>query len=266
MHFIILPIHHIVLGVKELDPAIREFESQGFTVSPGGEHKGGFSHNALIHFEDGSFLELFAFRKSLKVFLLKLADHLGLLKKMKARETMGHMPRFMKSLHGKEGIMDFAMLVHDIDVYKEKISFEEIGPAIPFSRIRPDGSEISWKLAFPRELNLPFLMSPYQPAQEVPQEKRRHANGAQGIRQLDIIVQNWDKHFQSFLRFLDTTPQIGREAKEPKALFALNNQQILLKSTTDAEACCIHKIRLIGSQGDQKEILLRNIRIEISGK
>ena len=189
---------------------------------------------------------------------------MGLLKKMKARETMGHMPRFMKSLHGKEGIMDFAMLVEDIEVYKEKISYEEVGPALPFSRIRPDGSEISWKLAFPQELNLPFLMSPYQPAQEVPAEKRIHANGAKGIRQLDIIVQNWDTHFQTYLRFLDTTPQIGREAKEPKALFSLKNQHILLKSTSDSKACCIHKIHLQGEQSEKKEIRQRNILIEIS--
>ena len=265
MRFIILPIHHIVLAVKDLEAAIREFESQGFTISPGGQHKGGFSHNALIHFEDGSFLELFAFRKSFKVFLLRLADRLSLLNKMKNRESMGHMPRFMKGLHGKEGIMDFAMLVEDIDAYKGKISYEKVGPAIPFSRIRPDGSEISWKLAFPQELKLPFLMSPYQPAQEVPEEKRRHANGALGIRQLDIIVQNWDTHFQSFLRFLDTTPQIGREAKEPKASFVLKNQQILLKSTSDSAACGIHKIHLRGNQEEKKEVHLRNIRIEISG-
>ncbi|MEL6251627.1 MAG: VOC family protein [Bacteroidota bacterium] len=253
----------MVLGVNDLSMAIKEFESQGFTISPGGKHQGGFSHNALIHFEDGSFLELFAFRKTFKVFLLRLADRLGFLTKMKAREKMGHMPRFMKCLHGKEGIMDFAMLVEDIDAYKEKISFEEIGPALPFSRIRPDGSEISWKLAFPVELNLPFLMSPYQPSQEVPKEKRKHKNGVQGIHQLDIVVQNWDKHFQSFLRFLDTTPQIGREAKEPKASFFLNNQYILLKSTSDAAACCIQKIHLRGTNTEKQEIHLRNIQLEI---
>ncbi|MDW3648536.1 MAG: VOC family protein [Bacteroidia bacterium] len=260
---IILPIHHIVLGVKNLSEAVAEFEAQGFTLSEGGQHQGGFSHNALIHFEDGSFLELFAFRSSLKVALLRLADRLGLLEKMKAREKMGHMPRFMKCLHGEEGIMDFAMLVHDIDKYKDRVSYEDIGPAIPFSRIRPDGSEISWKLAFPTELKLPFLMSPYQPPQEVPEDKRKHSNGALGIRQLDIIVQNWDNHFQSFLRFLDTTPQIGREAKEPKASFMINKQHILLKSTSDARFCGIHKIHLLGAQGEKKEINLRNILIDI---
>lgn len=238
----------------------------GFTLSPGGVHNGGYSHNALIHFKDGTFLELFAFRPGIKTSIIRLADKLGFLEKKKKNPKLGYMPRFMKGLHGKEGIMDFAMLLEDIDEYLGGISYRKIGPALTFSRMRPDGIELSWKLAFPEDLELPFLMSPYEPPQTVPAEKTQHKNGAIGIRQLDIAVKNWDLHFQHYLDLLKTTPQIGREAREPKARFSLKDQDIVLKSAT--EEAGIQKIYLVTEDKTAlgKEIDRRNIRIQFVGE
>ena len=54
-------LDHLVILVRDLGRAVREYEKLGFTVIPGGEHADGLTHNALICFEDGSYLELVAF-------------------------------------------------------------------------------------------------------------------------------------------------------------------------------------------------------------
>ncbi len=53
-------IDHLVIVVKDLDQAAQDYQQLGFTVVPGGQHPVG-SHNVLISFADGSYLELIAF-------------------------------------------------------------------------------------------------------------------------------------------------------------------------------------------------------------
>ncbi len=54
-------LDHLVILVRDLDRAIRDYETLGFAVTPGGEHADGLTSNALIPFKDGSYLELVAF-------------------------------------------------------------------------------------------------------------------------------------------------------------------------------------------------------------
>ncbi len=56
-------IDHVVILVKDLAQATADYTELGFTVVPGGEHSDGASHNALIAFADGSYIELFAFKR-----------------------------------------------------------------------------------------------------------------------------------------------------------------------------------------------------------
>ena len=53
-------IDHLVIVVPELEAAVATYRGLGFTVVPGGRHPIG-THNALIAFTDGSYLELIAF-------------------------------------------------------------------------------------------------------------------------------------------------------------------------------------------------------------
>src|SRR6266545_8295306 len=53
-------IDHIIIAVADLNVAVRSYRGLGFTVVPGGRHPIG-THNALISFADGSYLELIAF-------------------------------------------------------------------------------------------------------------------------------------------------------------------------------------------------------------
>jgi catechol 2,3-dioxygenase-like lactoylglutathione lyase family enzyme len=56
-----LPLDHVVILVAELERAIADYTTLGFTVQRGGTHAGGSTHNALVGFADGSYLELIAF-------------------------------------------------------------------------------------------------------------------------------------------------------------------------------------------------------------
>ena len=54
-------IDHIVILVRDLAAASAEHAKLGFTVTPGGAHRHGATHNALISFADGTYFELIAF-------------------------------------------------------------------------------------------------------------------------------------------------------------------------------------------------------------
>ena len=56
-------IDHVVILVKNLDQAVADYTQLGFNVVPGGEHTDGATHNALVAFADGSYLELIAFKR-----------------------------------------------------------------------------------------------------------------------------------------------------------------------------------------------------------
>src|SRR5689334_2853398 len=58
----IMPLHfdHAVIAVKDLDNAIQDYHDLGFTVIRGGIHSNRATKNALIVFEDGTYLELLA--------------------------------------------------------------------------------------------------------------------------------------------------------------------------------------------------------------
>src|SRR5438034_11815984 len=57
-----LSIDHVVIVVSDLASAISNYAALGFTVVPGGEHADGLTHNALIAFSDGAYIELIAFK------------------------------------------------------------------------------------------------------------------------------------------------------------------------------------------------------------
>ena len=82
-------IDHIVIVVSNLEQAAKDYEQLGFTVVPGGKHPVG-SHNALISFADGSYIEIIAFY----------------------REALDH--RWWDPLQKGERLVDFCMQTNDL--------------------------------------------------------------------------------------------------------------------------------------------------------
>src|SRR5689334_10845523 len=134
-------VDHIVILVKELEAAVRDYTELGFTVVPGGEHTGGASHNALVAFADGSYLELIAFKRG-------APEH-----------------RWWRFAALGEGIIDFALLPDNIEediaaIHRRGLPF--LGPE-PGGRLRPDGQKLRWQIGSPTSPDLPFLCADVTP-------------------------------------------------------------------------------------------------------
>jgi Glyoxalase-like domain len=182
---------HAVLVVQDLDSATRQFQGMGFTVIPGGIHAGELTHNALIAFEEGSYLELLAPYSRRKYNSLRLLNRVGLLERhSSARTPLGR--RFAESLIKGQGFNDFALGTSDLGdtiVQAGAHGLELEGPA-PGSRIRPDGKPVSWRTACPASRDLPFLIEDVtlREARVPGGEAAQHPNQVSGVAAVTVAV------------------------------------------------------------------------------
>lgn len=170
-------IDHLVVVVNDLDQAARDYTDLGFSVIPGGQHPVG-SHNALISFQDGSYLELIAFY----------------------REAMDH--RWWEPLRKGERFVDFCFQTDDLrgDTRKLQAAGVAINEPVPWSRKRPDGYELKWLLSLATGTHrgvAPFLIEDVTARTErIPQEFHQ-ANGVTGIDKVTVavgeleVIQKW---------------------------------------------------------------------------
>ena len=157
-------LDHVVLVVLDLEGAVADHRTRGFTVIPGGVHAGGLTHNALIGFADGSYLELIAF-----------ADL------ERARGTH----RWAPVAERGGGWADFALLSSDLTQDVAALGDLVARPPEDAGRTRPDGLRIAWRAAglVPP---LPFLIEDLTARElRVPGgEATRHANGVRGVERV----------------------------------------------------------------------------------
>ena len=158
-------LDHVVLVARDLNSAIADHRRRGFTVTPGGEHADGVTHNALISFADGSYLELVAFRD------------LG--------RALAH--RWWKIAADGGGLADFALLSDDITADSAALADLVKIPPKDGGRIRPDGVELKWRTAVLKP-PLPFVIEDITARDlRVPGgAAAEHANGATGIATVTI--------------------------------------------------------------------------------
>lgn len=167
-----LPLDHIVIAVHRLDQAITDYRALGFQVLIGGRHNGRTSHNALVVFQDGSYLELIAW------------------------EGPAPQERWYNTLQNAgEGLVDFALLPGDTtEVLNAARARGLLSLEGPFdgARLRPDGAQLRWQTARHASPDLPFLCGDISPralrVSELPAD-RLHPNGSLGVARLDIAVQ-----------------------------------------------------------------------------
>ena len=166
----LLAIDHIVIVVRDLEAAMRSYEQLGFTVVRGGRHPVG-THNALISFADGSYIEIIAFY----------------------RDNPDH--RWWKPLQKGEGLVDFCMQTDDLagDTGKLRGAEVQIDDPVPWSRARPDGYQLKWVLSLAREGHrgvAPFLIQDETPRSERVPQRFDHKNGAAGIGTVTVAVED----------------------------------------------------------------------------
>ncbi len=181
-----LPLDHVVIRVEDIEQAIADFSETGFTVQRGGIHADGTTRHALIGFDDGRFLDLTAAVPGLR----------------QARES--RWPHGVQS--SAEGFADFALLASSVPDAIEAARARGLhyeGP-IPGGRIRPDGTRIEWQTAVPTTRDLPLLCSDLTPRflRVAVGEARRHANGAQGVASVAIVVKDLEASIKRYRALL----------------------------------------------------------------
>ncbi len=177
-------IDHIVMTVDNLDAAIRDYGAAGFNVTPGGEHIGGASHNALVTFADGAYFEIFAFKQSAE-------DH--------------HW--FAKSKR-REGLVDFCLASSDLDAEHAAITRRgiELRPVIDGGRNRLDGVQLIWKTirAVNPDSHLPFAIEDVtERSLRVPGgDTSAHPGGFTGVAGLVIAVDQLEPIVTAYRAYL----------------------------------------------------------------
>jgi hypothetical protein len=159
-------LDHVVYVARDLAAAVDDHKRQGYTVTPGGEHAGGVTHNALVCFADGSYLELVAFR----------------------RPDPTH--RWWRHA-SSGGFADFALLSDDLAQDLSALKDLAVREAAEGGRTRPDDVSLRWRAAFLRA-PLPFLIEDLTPRElRVPGgETVRHANGVTGIATIVVAARD----------------------------------------------------------------------------
>lgn len=166
----LLRLDHVVIAVGNLERTVGRYADAGFTVTPGGRHPGRNTSNALVVFEDGSYLELITY------------------------SAPSPDERWWRELdaHG-DGLVDFALLPQDLPAVVAQArarGLADITGPLPGGRVRPDGERVAWQTARQARHDLPFLCADLTPRTlRVPEgELRRHRNGATGIAQVTVAV------------------------------------------------------------------------------
>jgi len=186
-------IDHIVIISPDLDAAVASAQRAGFTVVRGGTHADGLTHNALIAFADGSYIELIS----------------------PTRPDMQGDHRWFARLRHGGGLVDYCMLGDSLQAETDAIRTRGVDypEPRPLGRERPDGQRIDWLLTIPPgnvgATGRPFLIEDVTPRElrvpHVPAEIT-HANGATGMAGVTVLVHNLDSATHDFEAILGTSP------------------------------------------------------------
>lgn len=214
-----MPLDHVVIAVHDLDRTSADFRALGFKVQPGGVHAAPrTSHNALIVFADGSYIELIAWRSA------------------PPPPEPWH-----DTLHTRgPGLVDFALLPHHTTAVIQAAQargLHSLSGPFDGGRTRPDGQAVVWQTARHDSADLPFLCGDITPrALRVVTDTgvRTHANGATGISGLRIAVKNVAVTRRRYEALLGQS--LGLSGASPEA----SPDASPAASTIDLPGCTLH--------------------------
>ena len=146
-----MKVSHVLFKTNDLKKTFKEFEKSGFKVEYGSKKK---PHNALIYFSEGPYIEILekapvsSFRKLILRFIGKgyLAE------------------RFTSWENAQEGFFEICLENNTSNFRAEKKLLKQLGEkyfVTQSKRIDPMNRILKWKLLFPRQIKIPFLMTPF---------------------------------------------------------------------------------------------------------
>ena len=238
-----MQLDHVVLMVENLAQGTEQYAAQGFTVTPGGEHTHGNTHNALIALQDGVYLELLAFK----------VPHAT--------------PHRWDRYRAFPGVIDYCLGFASVAGAVRDINARGLDYPAPIEtgRLRPDGVELRWRSSqlADQERGLPFLIEDVTPRSlRVPGGGRpqvagapvygagadvpggaaaNHANGASGVAQLEVLVPDLARARSDFSALLGSE---GR-GEEAALIFDLEGVPLRLTAPEAGSAEC----KLLAARG-----------------
>jgi catechol 2,3-dioxygenase-like lactoylglutathione lyase family enzyme len=189
---VITGIDHVVILVADLEAAIAQYASVGFEVRRGGVHPGAGTENALIPLADGSYLELLAVSDPAQA----------------AHHPLWVQPDGRRRRAGEYG--GFALSTDDVDREAQRIVDTGVEMSAPRdgSRLRPDHTEIRWRVSFPREAGLPFLIEDVTPRETRVPPPRRGLGLRASISEVRVASAGLAATAAAYRQFLGT-PALG---------------------------------------------------------
>ncbi len=213
-------LDHLVLAVHDLDAAVEQYKSLGFTVTPRAKHPFG-THNCLIQL-DGFFLEILMIGEPEKL--------------PKLEQGTFSFPNFNKQyLENQQGP---SMLVMDTDDFRaDKIQAEKDGlqswPVFEFSRQTTlptgDTATVSFGLNFITNPQMPnaafFTCQQFAPQYFWKKDYQTHINTAKQISEITLVSDTPHNQLDFLCKFSQSTQ------------FTTNENSIIIHTSRGNIAC-----------------------------
>lgn len=227
-------IDHIVIISADLEQAIVDATKAGFVVTPGGTHKDGATHNALVAFQDGTYIELIAPTDGID----------------------GNSHRWFPRLAKGGGLVDLCLASDDLEADTARIREHGLHYTGPDEngRHRPDGVELRWKGSMPPgevgETGWPFLIEDVTPRENrvsTDPVDTTHTNGALGIAGITILAYKLARTVDDFGVITAVKPTTMTSPMDDKPIAAIVNfEHSWLMLTHPTAGAAMHHLEHFG--------------------
>ena len=146
-----MKVSHVLYKTNNLESSFKAFEKLGFKVEYGSIKK---PHNALIYFSNGPYIEILE--------KAPISSFIKLILRLMGRRLL--VERFNSWENAKEGFFEICLENNTTNFEKEiKIlnKFKEGFFVTRSKRIDPSHRVLTWKLLFPNQIKIPFLMTKF---------------------------------------------------------------------------------------------------------
>jgi len=146
-----MKVSHVLFKTNDLKKTFEEFEKSGFKVEYGSKKK---PHNALIYFSEGPYIEILE-KAPVSSFMKLILRLIG----------KGYLAeRFTSWENTEEGFFEICLENNTSNFRAEKNLLKQLGEkyfVTQSKRIDPMNRILKWKLLFPRQIKIPFLMTQF---------------------------------------------------------------------------------------------------------